>query len=745
MRTLYGLVALWATATAAAYAQSDELLEPERAFALSAIASTPEQLSFTWNIADGYYMYRDKFRVELISGEATITELVMPEGKMKSDEFFGDQEIYTGTKVIHALLDRNAASQPIDLVVEVTGQGCNEPVGVCYPPLKQTVSLQLAELDDDAVSASFPSAEPLSESNSGVSSLQSLRDLLGGVQGEQTFLNPEEAFRFDMYARDPANLAIRFDIAAGYYLYRDKISFRSQTDGVGLATYQLPPGVEKEDEYFGKTVVYYGGFDTSLPLLNHEQGGGKATFVVTYQGCAEKGICYPPIEKNVVVDLLPFQAAYAAASIPQEVAESAADGFWGYVIGAFGVGLLLTFTPCVLPMVPIMSSFIVGQSDGTTRIRGGMLSVVYVLGTAVTYTAAGALAGATGDQLQAYFQNIWFIGFLSTILLLLALSMFDLYELQMPSFIQSSLQQKTQGMTGGGLIMVFLLGVVSALIVGACVSPLLIGALGVAILEGDPVLGGAIMFAIAMGMGVFLVLIGVGMGSLVPRAGPWMAYVKYGFGVVLIGTAIYLLGTIPWIPVLYLWSALLIVTAVYCGALHALPDGASGWRYLWKGIGVFMLAWGLLALVGGMSGGRDVLKPVDLRAWRTQAGDASGEHLQFTVVNNLDSLDEQLASARLSGKPAMLDYYADWCVDCLRMEESTFTDPRVLQAMEDFVLVQVDVTDATDPSAKAVKTRYGVYGPPAMLFFDGGGRERSDLRRYGYMSPREFLAHVDQL
>ena len=466
---------------------------------------------------------------------------------------------------------------------------------------------------------------------------------------------------------------------------------------------------------------------------------------MTYQGCAEQGICYPPVEKSVVVDLLPFRAARAAGPIPAVVTGSAADGFWGYVLAAFGVGLLLTFTPCVLPLVPIMSSFIVGQSGVASRTRGGVLSAVYVLGTAVTYTAVGVMAGATGDQLQAYFQNIWFVGFVSIILLLLALSMFGLYEIQMPSAIQSRLQQQTQGMAGGKLVMVFVLGIISALIVGACVSPLFIGALGVAIVQGDPVLGGAIMFAMAMGMGVFLVLIGVGMGALLPKAGAWMDYVKYGFGVVLIGTAIYLLGTVPWVPVLYLWSALLIITAVYCGALQALPEGASGWRYLLKGTGVFLLAWGVLAMLGGMGGSRDILKPVDFSSWHAPAEGVSGQHIQFTAVNNLVSLDEQLEFARSNRKPAMLDYYADWCVDCLRMEKSTFADPRVVSALQDFVLVQVDVTDAGDESARAVKTRFGIYGPPAMLFFDSAGKERPDLRRYGFMSSDEFLAHVDQL
>ena len=392
-----------------------------------------------------------------------------------------------------------------------------------------------------------------------------------------------------------------------------------------------------------------------------------------------------------------------------------------------------------------MSSFIVGESNNANRAHGGLLSLVYVLGTAVTYTAAGVVAGATGDQLQAYFQNIWFVGFVSIVLVVLALSMFGLYEIQMPSGIQSHLQQKTQKMAGGKLAMVFVLGVISALIVGACVSPLLIGALGVAIVKGDPTLGGAIMFSMALGMGFFLVAIGFGLGAVLPRAGAWMDYIKYGFGVVLIGTAIYLLGTIPWVPVLYLWSVLFIITAIYCGALQSLPQGASGWRYLGKGVGVVLLVWGVLALLGGMSGNRDILHPIDIAGWNKDSTVSESVGVEFVRVNNLADLDEQLEVARINQKPAMLDYYADWCVDCIRMEKATFNDSQVVEILSEFVLIQVDVTDATNESTNAVKKKYGVYGPPAMLFFDRNGLELSELRRYGFMSPPEFLAHIAEL
>ncbi len=722
--------------------QSTELLEANRAFAFSAEVIGAERVALSWKIADGYYMYRSKFRASVIEGAAKLGELTLPKGKIKSDEFFGEQEIYTKNVVIHAAIERGDASAAQSILIEMTGQGCNEPIGVCYPPVQQTAAVQLIPV----------SMNNNTESNivqgGAIDSLASLKNLLNAENNQPEFLHPDQAFKFDIYSENARSLIARFDIADGYYLYRDKISFQSQTAGVTLAEYQLPSGIKKEDEYFGLSETYYHGFEAVLPLKQQPQAGGKARLTVTYQGCADKGICYPPIKKNVLVDLMPINTAQASVSTTAVAGfgdSSLTGGFWGYVLGAFGVGLLLTFTPCVLPLVPIMSSFIVGQSGGITRARGGLLSIVYVLGTAVTYTAVGIVAGASGDQLQAYFQNIWFVGFLSIVLVLLALSMFGLYEIQMPNVVQSRLQQTSANLAGGKLAMVFVLGIISALIVGACVSPLLIGALGVAIVKGDPVLGGAIMFSMALGMGLFLVLLGLGLGTLLPRAGPWMDHIKYAFGVVLVGTAIYLLETIPWIPVLYLWSLLLVVTAVFCGALQSLPQGAGPWQYLGKGLGVFLLVWGVLALMGGMGGNRDILRPIDIAGWGSTVQHTGSAQVEFVRVENLGDLDARLELARLEQKPVMLDYYADWCIDCVRMEKATFKHAKVGQVLADFILLQVDVTDAADDSTNAVKKRYGVYGPPAMLFFDRNGRERTDLRRYGFMPPEEFLGHLAQL
>ncbi len=726
-------------------AQDDELLEPGQAFRFSASALDAGRVEVRWDIAPGYYMYRDKFRVQLLEGDATLGPVGIPPGKPKQDPFFGELEVHTGSVKLDVPVQRQPGG-PLKVLIEAQGQGCNEPVGVCYPPLKQTARLTLAALGSDPAS---PAVAPP------VTSLKSLKDLLSGAADDPEFLSPDQAFRFDLTASSATELEARFAIEPGYYLYRDKVAFASETPGVTVAGYQLPAGKEKYDQYFGRIEAYYEGFEVIVPLARTADAALPAVFTVNYQGCADEGICYPPITKTVRLDLPALKGVAAVGGPPAPpaapagapAAGTAAKGFWGYVLTAFLTGIVLTFTPCVLPMVPILSSVIVGQGGTITRLRGGSLATAYVLGTAVTYTAAGVLAGATGEQLQAYFQNPWMIGAVSVLLLWLALSMFGLFDIQMPSFIQSRLQSRTQALQGGQLGMVFVLGLVSAMIVGACVSPLLIVALGVAIASGDPLLGGAIMFAIALGMGVFLIALGFGAGYLLPKAGGWMDRVKQVFGVLLLAVAIYLLGTIPAVPVLYLWAALFIICAVYLGALQSLPEGASGWRYLWKGTGVLLLVWGVLALLGGMAGERDILRPVALKGgWPGGNAVQAPVHARFERLNSLTQLDQRLAQAQASGRPLMLDYYADWCVDCVRMERATFQDPRVAQLLNDqFVLLQADVTDPADPFSKAVKQRYRVFGPPAMLFFSADGHELTELRRYGFMDADEFLSHLDPL
>ncbi len=574
-----------------------------------------------------------------------------------------------------------------------------------------------------------------------------------GTDGNQEFLDPEQAFVLKVNVHDARTLVARINIAPGYYLYRDKTGFRIVSpDAVRLAGYQLPRGLVKVDQFIGKTEIYHDQLVANLALERSIPAPTGLTLLVNYQGCAEKGICYPPISKKVTLKLpalagnpsfenATLQAGFDIQDQPPD--SSSAKTFLVAMLAAFGTGLLLTFTPCVLPMVPILSSIIVGQGNKRlTKLHGGLLSFSYVLGTATTYTAAGAVAGATGDQLQAYFQNAWAIGILSLVFVLLALSMFGLYSLQMPGSIQSYLQKHVQPAKGGSFVGAFVLGLFSALIVGACVSPLLVSALSLAISSKDPVLGAAVMLAMALGMGVVLIAIGVGASFLLPKAGPWMDTVKNIFGVLLLAVAIYLLNALPSVPVLLLWAALLIATAVYFAYRQRTATSRRFWNYLGKGVAAVLFVWGTLAFVGGLKGGRDILHPVP----STNKGlDATGFSTpSFHRVTTLPDLESYLRHAKATGTPAIVDFYADWCVDCVRLERATFSDPRVRQKMNGFVLLQADVT-ANTADTKAIKQRLAVLGPPATLFFSAAVQEQAGLRFYGFKSAEEFLAILGRI
>ena len=725
----------------------DVLLEPDKAFALTTKVIDGNTLEARWDIARDYYLYRDKFKFDVVKGNATVLTPQMPKGKKKKDPLFGVVETYVKSVVIKLPLKRTSADAGT-LTLRITSQGCNDPVGVCYPPIIKKIDFALPAI---AVAAAATTR---------VDSISALKQLIQPGLGQQ-FLHPDKAFGVALSSISERNLNAHFRIADGYYLYRHKFDFKlraadgSRLDTVKLGKVKLPRGKKKKDPTFGTVQVYTRSIDLELPFKMSSGESLAAILDVTYQGCADKGICYPPATKNinlafangaVTVGTISDTGLVAPAPVTESDSISARD-YWLAILGAFGIGLLLTFTPCVLPMIPILSSIIVGKGGREiTKMRGGVLAGIYVAGTAVTYAIAGAMAGATGEQLQAYFQNLWAIGIFSFILVLLALSMFGFYELQMPSFVQSRLQAHSQKLKGGSVVGVFLLGVISALIVGACVSPLLISVLAAAIQIGDPVLGALIMFSMALGMGVILVGIGFGAGFLLPKAGTWMDRVKHLFGVLILGVAIYLLGFLPQVPVLFLWSALLIVTSVYFGALEPVPAGTGGWRFFFKGMGLVLLVWGVFALIGAFSGNRDIMRPVSLSALvSSQPGTASsarpGETVHvFERIASLAELDAKLAAARSAGKSVMLDYFATWCTDCVRMEKSTFVDPEVVRILrERFVALQIDVTDPKNADARAVKKRYGVFGPPAILFFDANGVERKDLNFYGYKSPRNFI------
>jgi thiol:disulfide interchange protein DsbD len=580
-------------------------------------------------------------------------------------------------------------------------------------------------------------------------------------------LPPEQAFKLSARMLDDRTVLVRYDIVRGYYMYRDK--FRFEAPPAQLGAPELPPGKVKDDPNFGPVETYRDGVEIKLPLQAAADGAVPAVLRLkaTSQGCADLGICYPPQEQ--FVELKPAApggtgAAGAARSDADFVTaggQPAAGGadsdeasvlallnggsFWPVVLSFFGFGLALAFTPCMLPMIPILSGIVVGGRNAGTRGKALLLSLAYVLGMAITYAAAGVAAGLSGSMLAAALQSPWVLGGFAALFVALACSMFGLYELQLPSGVQSWLTERSNHFRGGQLLGVFSMGVLSALIVGPCVAPPLAGALLFIAERGEVVLGGSALFAMALGMGVPLVGVGMSAGSLLPKAGPWMQSVKNFFGVVLLGVAIWILSpVIPVVAQMLAWGVLLMVSAVYLHAIDPLPVNAPGYRKLWKGVGVVSLLGGAALLLGALAGGRDILQPLSgfrVGAAGAPASAAGTAPAGFERVATVEALDARIAAAQ--GTPVMLDFYADWCVSCKEMERFTFSDAQVQARMSQFVRLQADVT-ANDAADKALLKRFSLFGPPGIIFFDRAGREIKDLRVVGFKPAERFTPVLDQ-
>lgn len=558
-------------------------------------------------------------------------------------------------------------------------------------------------------------------------------------------LEPDQAFRLVIVVEDVTTLRARFTIAPKHYLYHDRISFSlvPQT-GSHLVTVELPPGEAKQDPHFGKTLVLSRDSDAILRLRHDGTPPPQLTLQASYQGCSEAGLCYTPIRKSYTLDL---GSAGNARDIVPSVSESdtaralLTNGkLWLIAVGFFGFGLLLAFTPCTLPMLPILSSIIVGQGRQPSRLHAFNLSLAYTLGMAVTYTLAGIAAAYSGQLISNTLQNPWALGIGAALFVLLALSMFGLYELRLPAGLETRLAELSNRFRGGRFIGVFAMGAVSALILSPCVAAPLAGALLYIGQSHDLMLGGVALFFLALGMGVPLLLLGASAGSLLPKAGPWMETISNVFGVILLGMAIWLIGpVIPPTLQLALWGALLVVCAVYLHALDGLPPHAGKGGRLWKGVGVITLVYGIALLAGALAGSRNPLQP--LEALRSNSAVQAAPALSFQRVASVADLDAALKHA--SGKYVLLDFYADWCVSCKEYERFTFRDPEVVRLLSDMVLLQADVTD-NRPEHAALLARFGLFGPPGIIFFDRAGREVPP-KIIGYQNAERFLVSLNQV
>lgn len=569
----------------------------------------------------------------------------------------------------------------------------------------------------------------------------------------------DEAFDFEAVVTDTETILAGWRIMEGNYLYQDKIRFEiTSDDSVQLGEFTLPGGHIKNDAYFGLSEVYTSDVQIKLPLIRSQSESTSITLTAHYQGCSETfGICYPPTRKTFDLELPATTAVSETATAEIQTTSPAPllsstpvsqqdeisqrlqnDNLLQILLGFLGLGLLLAFTPCVFPMIPILSGIIVGQGEHITTRRAFILSLTYVLAMSVTYTVAGVLTGLLGGNLQAMLQNPWVISGFVGILILLALSMFGFYELQLPHGLQQRLHQLSHRQQGGTLAGVVLMGLLSGLIVGPCLAPPLAGALLFISQHADPVLGGAALFAMSIGMGIPLLIIGTSAGTLLPKAGRWMENIKAFFGVMLIALAIWMLDRIlPGWAILFMSGALLVMTAVYLGALNNLPIEATGWQKFWKGLGLLSLITGALMLIGSASGGQSILQPLH-KLSLSRGTTATQPGLQFTYVNSLEELQTQLEQ---SNQPVMLDFYADWCTDCKNMEQTTFRDAEVISTLQNFTLLKVDLTDNTDAHQALLKS-LRVFGPPSMLFFDENAEESAEHRLVGHVSAAQLNAHL---
>lgn len=594
--------------------QTQELLPEEQAFAVTAQVTDSGLLKVNWSIADDYYMYHEQFSIESVSSEVTVGEVEYPNGVVENDPEFGEVVVYFYNAQLISPLSGSLQTNDLDLLVK--GQGCNKPVGVCYPPITRKLSLNLTP--------------------------------------------------------------------AAFVAVNDRLSL--------------------------------GSSNSEAVAKNSNQASSKQTAAVSSK----------------------------LAVRPATIESTQDKTFLTYVLSAFFAGVLLSFTPCVLPMIPILAGVIAGQ-EKPSRMQSGWLAVCYVAGTVVTYIAAGAIAGATGAQLQAYFQNVWVIFAICSLLLILAASLFGWFKIQLPSSIQSKLNNSQLNNKSASLSS-FALGLISALVVGACVSPILILALGAAITQGDPLLGAAIMGAMATGMGLLLILFGFGAGWILPKAGVWMTQVQIIFGFMVIGVAIYLLSGLSFIPSLYLWSALLLCMGFYCWQLanditHKLVSSCI------RAISASIIIWGGMALIGGSQSGKDILRPMStlsLGQVRSSSIADSRAELPLVTTTTLTEVQALLQSAKDEKKAVLIDFYADWCLDCKRMHRTTFKNAKVVAALKDWSFIEIDVTD-TSGDSEQVKRHFKVFGPPATLFINSQGQERLDLRQYGYIKEAAFLELVSQV
>ncbi len=689
------------------------ICSPEDAFKYTATADE-QNVTIEWRATKGYYLYKKRLGLSAATPGVTVGESVYPKGEVHKDEYFGEQEVFRDTFKVTAPLSGAKAGDTVAL--KLKWQGCAD-AGLCYPPSVWDATVKVA-----AVTAA---AAPV-------------------VEGEEEYLDVDKAFVLTDEALSVNNLQLNWRIADGYYLYKQRIKVEPAGDTKVIGALVLPKGEPHSDEYFGEQEVYRQSVDATFSVPPSD---AKSVDVnVTYQGCADAGLCYPPQTKLVSISLEDAPPATSVAAPAEGEFVSEQDSYaekikhgniFLVLLSFFGAGLLLAFTPCVLPMVPILSGIIAGSGENVTTRRSFMLSLAYVLGMAFTYTAAGIAAGAIGQgfNLQATFNQPWIVALFSLLFVVLAASMLGLFTIEMPGFIQTRLSNTSNQQQAGTYLGVGVMGSLSALIVSACVAPPLIAALTVISQTGDVVRGGAALFVMSIGMGTPLLLVGASAGKLLPRAGAWMDTVKNLFGVLFLAVAAWMLARIVpgWLSMV-IWAVPAFVLAWVLWRARA--KSAAG-KNLSRA-----LACGRRHLRRGVVSRRRPRQHESAGAHSAARGEADAPRLQALQDRRGSRARSRGGLGRRQGRDGRLlrrlVRLAAW-----RWNTRRSRSPKCRRRSKDVVLLQADVTK-NDDEDKALYVHFGIVGPPTIAFYGADGVERRNFRVVGFMKAAEFAAVIRQ-
>ena len=674
-----------------------------------------------WVIEDGYYLYRNKLKFKI--NDTDIPQPILPEGYIHEDEFFGVQQIYRN-EVSFEIPYKNQKIIGDEILIEILSQGCADR-GICYPPQKWKKTIKIGGNDQNEINATVNKIYEIDSSS-------------------------DNSFRPYLSSLDQNTIEIAFQIAPNYYLYKDKIRVIPENPFIKMGSIELPKGIIKTDQWFGESEVYYnelfGRVSFSRSTISYKNTG----FYIEYQGCLENEICLPPEMKLIDVDFSSVENNLSSTFVPKISEQSRLasliknSNLWMVMFTFYFAGILLSFTPCVLPMIPILSGILAGEGKNISASRGFTLAFSYVMGMALVYTAAGIASALIGIQLQAFFNAPWVIIIFTSLFVLFALAMFDVINIELPTSLQTQLSNLNSKFSYGTYAGTFFIGAISSLIVTACVAPPLIASLIVISETGDIYRGGMALFSMSIGMGTPLLIIGTSAGRILPKIGSWMVTIKHLFGYMMLGVGIYMLSRIvDGSTILGLWGTLAILVGTSLNGLSHLEKNSSFIEKLKKTAGIVLIIYGASLLLGSFSGNNNPMRPLAKLNILQNDLTHRDNHVSFKRIKSLENLNFELTAAANENKPVMLDFYADWCVSCKEMEVYTFTDESVKNALSNLILIQADVT-LNDTIDQALMSELDVFGPPTIIFFNRNGRRQKGYEIVGYMKAKEFAEHVNE-